>query len=92
VSPPPIACAASCSTCARPALDGPASASALRLYLEETQERFGLGYRLDNRLERNPAGVRVIVYRSRRSDHERTQHASASEVAVTLDAGRGRAR
>jgi signal transduction histidine kinase len=70
-----------------PALDWAGVASALRLYLEETQERFGLAYRLDNRLEDEPpAEVRLIVYRiAQEAITNVRKHASASEVAVTLD-------
>jgi signal transduction histidine kinase len=61
-------------------------ASALRLYLEETKERFGLGYRLDTRLdEEPPAELRVIIYRiAQEAITNVRKHAGASMVEVTL--------
>ncbi|MEA2471234.1 MAG: hypothetical protein QOE38_2233, partial [Thermoleophilaceae bacterium] len=70
-----------------PALDWAGVASALRLYLEETKERFGLGYRLDSRLdEEPPLEVRLIAYRiAQEAITNVVKHAGASEVHVSLD-------
>jgi signal transduction histidine kinase len=69
-----------------PALDWAGVASALRLYLEETKERFGLGYKLDSWLdEEPPAEVRVIIYRiAQEAITNVRKHAGASMVEVTL--------
>jgi signal transduction histidine kinase len=69
-----------------PALDWAGVASALRLYLEETKERFGLGYGLDSRMEEEPpAELRVIIYRiAQEAITNVRKHAGASMVEVTL--------
>jgi signal transduction histidine kinase len=69
-----------------PALDWAGVASALRLYLEETRERFGLAYELDNRLDEEPAGaVRLNVYRiAQEAITNVRKHAEASRVEVAL--------
>jgi signal transduction histidine kinase len=74
-----------------PALDWAGVASALRLYLEETKERFGLDYRLDSRLgEEPPAGVRVIVYRiAQEAITNVRKHAAAQVVHVSLSSREG---
>jgi signal transduction histidine kinase len=74
-----------------PALDWAGVASALRLYLEETQQRFGLGYQLDSRLdEEPPPEVRLIVYRiAQEAITNVVKHAAASSVEVGLSAREG---
>jgi signal transduction histidine kinase len=69
-----------------PALDWAGIASALRLYLEETEARWSLGFSLDNRLDEEPAGeVRVIVYRiAQEAITNVRKHAGAERVEVTL--------
>jgi signal transduction histidine kinase len=69
-----------------PALDWAGVASALRLYLEETHERFGLAYELDNRLDEEPSGaVRLDVYRiAQEAITNVRKHAEASHVEVSL--------
>jgi signal transduction histidine kinase len=69
-----------------PALDWAGVASALRLYLEETKERFGLGYQLDSRLEEDlPGDVRLVLYRiAQEAITNVRKHAGASHVEVTL--------
>jgi signal transduction histidine kinase len=69
-----------------PALDWAGIASALRLYLEETREQWGLGYRLDSRLEvEPPSEVRLIVYRiAQEAITNVRKHARAKCVEVTL--------
>ena len=69
-----------------PALDWAGLASALRLYLEETKERFGIAYRLTIRLEEEPpAEVRVIAYRiAQEAITNVVKHAQAGLVDVTL--------
>jgi signal transduction histidine kinase len=71
-----------------PALDWAGVASALRLYLEETRERFGLGYQLESRLdEEPPPEVRVIAYRiAQEAITNVVKHAQASTVEVALSA------
>jgi signal transduction histidine kinase len=70
-----------------PALDWAGVGSALRLYLEETKERFGLGYRLESRLDDEPPPeVRVVAYRiAQEAITNVVKHAGASEVHVSLD-------
>src|SRR4051812_20150699 len=74
-----------------PALDWAGVASALRLYLDETQERFGLSYKLDSRLdEEPPAEVRVVAYRiAQEAITNVVKHADASSVEVALSAREG---
>jgi signal transduction histidine kinase len=74
-----------------PALDWAGVASALRLYLDETKERFGLGYQLDSRLdEEPPAEVRLIVYRiAQEAITNVVKHAGASSVHVSLGGREG---
>jgi signal transduction histidine kinase len=74
-----------------PALDWAGIASALRLYLDETNEQWGLAYRLDNLLaDEPPAEVRVIAYRiAQEAITNVRKHASASVVDVTLAARDG---
>jgi signal transduction histidine kinase len=69
-----------------PALDWAGVASALRLYLEETEEQFGLHYRLESRLEQEPPGeVRVIAYRiAQEAITNVRKHANASVVHVSV--------
>jgi signal transduction histidine kinase len=69
-----------------PALDWAGVASALRLYLEETKERFGLGYQLESRLgEEPPPEVRVVAYRiAQEAITNVVKHAEASSVEVSL--------
>jgi signal transduction histidine kinase len=73
-----------------PALDWAGVASALRLYLEETRERFGLAYELDNRMAAEPSGeVRLNVYRiAQEAITNVRKHAGADWVHVSL-ASRG---
>jgi signal transduction histidine kinase len=72
-----------------PALDWAGVASALRLYLEETQAQWGLSYRLDTRLtDEPPAEVRVIAYRiAQEAITNARKHANASVVEVMLAPG-----
>jgi signal transduction histidine kinase len=74
-----------------PALDWAGLASALRLYLEETQERFAIGFRLDSRLdEEPPQEVRLIAYRiAQEAITNVVKHATASTVEVALAAREG---
>jgi signal transduction histidine kinase len=74
-----------------PALDWAGLASALRLYLDETQERFGLAYALDARLdEEPPPEVRVVAYRiAQEAITNVVKHAHASRVEVALSAREG---
>jgi signal transduction histidine kinase len=74
-----------------PALDWAGVASALRLYLDETKERFGLGYQLDSRLpDEPPLEVRLIAYRiAQEAITNVVKHAGASTVAVALGARDG---
>jgi signal transduction histidine kinase len=74
-----------------PALDWAGVASALRLYLEETNERFDLGFKLDSRLEAEPPPeVRVIAYRiAQEAITNVVKHAQASSVDVSLAARDG---
>ena len=74
-----------------PALDWAGVASALRLYLEETNERFDLGFKLDSRLEAEPPPeVRVIAYRiAQEAITNVVKHAQASSVEVSLAARDG---
>jgi signal transduction histidine kinase len=69
-----------------PALDWAGVASALRLYLEETRERFGLAYELDNRVdEEPPPDVRLNLYRiAQEAITNVRKHANASRVQVSL--------
>jgi signal transduction histidine kinase len=69
-----------------PALDWAGIASALRLYLEETQDQWGLRYRLEGRLEQEPPeAVRVVIYRiAQEAITNVRKHAQASSVEVTL--------
>jgi signal transduction histidine kinase len=69
-----------------PALDWAGVASALRLYLEETRDRFGLAYELDNRLDDEPPGeVRLKVYRiAQEAITNVRKHAGAGRVRVSL--------
>jgi signal transduction histidine kinase len=69
-----------------PALDWAGVASALRLYLDETSNQWGLAYELESRLEEEPPEeVRTIVYRiAQEAITNVRKHASASLVAVTL--------
>jgi signal transduction histidine kinase len=69
-----------------PALDWAGVASALRLYLDETKDRFGLDYKLESLLAEEPdAGVRVIVYRiAQEAITNVRKHAGAECVQVTL--------
>jgi signal transduction histidine kinase len=71
-----------------PALDWAGVASALRLYLEETRERFGIAYKLDSRLdEEPPPEVRVIAYRiAQEAITNVVRHAQAASVEVALGA------
>ena len=74
-----------------PALDWAGVGSALRLYLEETKERFGLAYRLESRLiDEPPEDVRLVVYRIAQEAITNTRkHAEASSVEVTLSSRDG---
>jgi signal transduction histidine kinase len=74
-----------------PALDWAGVASALRLYLEETQERFGIGFQLDSRLdEEPPPEVRLIAYRiAQEAITNVVKHAQASSIEVALAARDG---
>jgi signal transduction histidine kinase len=74
-----------------PALDWAGVASALRLYLDETKERFGLGYQLDSRLtDEPPLEVRLIAYRiAQEAITNVVKHAGASTVEVALGARDG---
>jgi signal transduction histidine kinase len=69
-----------------PAIDWAGVASALRLYLEETRERFGLAYELDNRIDEEPAPeVRLNLYRiAQEAITNVRKHADATQVQVTL--------
>jgi signal transduction histidine kinase len=69
-----------------PALDWAGVASALRLYLDETRQRFGLEYRLSSNLdEEPPPEVRVIAYRiAQEAITNVVKHAGASLVDVSL--------
>jgi signal transduction histidine kinase len=69
-----------------PALDWAGIASALRLYLDETEKQWGLGYRLESRLREEPPGeVRVILYRiAQEAITNVRKHARAGCVEVTL--------
>jgi signal transduction histidine kinase len=72
-----------------PALDWAGVASALRLYLEETREEWGLHYKLETLLkDEPPAELRVIVYRiAQEAITNVRKHAHAGAVEVTV-AGR----
>jgi signal transduction histidine kinase len=74
-----------------PALDWAGIGSALRLYLEETKERFGLAYQLEARLGDEPAPeLRVVVYRiAQEAITNVVKHAGATRVEVTLGARDG---
>ncbi len=74
-----------------PALDWAGVASALRLYLDETKERFALDYTLENLLTEEPdAGVRVMVYRiAQEAITNVRKHAGARRVEVTLTSREG---
>jgi signal transduction histidine kinase len=69
-----------------PALDWAGLASALRLYLDETRERFGLDYRLDSRLEEEPGpDIRLTAYRiAQEAITNVVKHAGAGLVEVAL--------
>src|SRR4051794_10178724 len=69
-----------------PALDWAGLASALRLYLDETQGRFGLAYTLDARLDDEPPPeVRVVAYRiAQEAITNVVKHADASHVEVAI--------
>jgi signal transduction histidine kinase len=69
-----------------PAIDWAGLASALRLYLEETRERFGLAYELDNRIDDEPPGdVRLNLYRiAQEAITNVRKHADARRVRVSL--------
>src|SRR3954468_2267991 len=69
-----------------PALDWAGVASALRLYLDETRERFGLAYELENRLdEEPPAEVRLDLYRiAQEAITNVRKHAGTARVHVSL--------
>jgi signal transduction histidine kinase len=69
-----------------PAIDWAGLASALRLYLEETRERFGLAYELDNGLDDEPpAEVRLNAYRiAQEAITNVRKHAEARRVHVSL--------
>ena len=74
-----------------PALDWAGVGSALRLYLEETKERFGLGYDLQSRLtEEPPEDVRLVVYRiAQEAITNARKHAEARVVSVMLSSRDG---
>ena len=69
-----------------PALDWAGLASAIRIYLDETRERFGLAYELDNRLDDEPpAEVRLNLYRiAQEAITNVRKHAGAARVHVSL--------
>jgi signal transduction histidine kinase len=69
-----------------PALDWAGVASALRVYLDETRDRFGLAYELENRLEDEPpAEVRLNLYRiAQEAITNVRKHADARRVSVSL--------
>jgi signal transduction histidine kinase len=69
-----------------PALDWAGIASALRLYLEETKQQWGLEHRLDSSLAEEPPGeVRVTIYRiAQEAITNVRKHSGASSVEVTL--------
>jgi signal transduction histidine kinase len=69
-----------------PALDWAGIASALRLYLEETKQQWGLDHRLDSSLAEEPPGeVRVTIYRiAQEAITNVRKHSGASSVEVTL--------
>jgi signal transduction histidine kinase len=70
-----------------PALDWAGVASAIRLYLDETRDRFGLAYELDNRLEDEPPSeVRLELYRiAQEAITNVRKHAEATRVQVAID-------
>jgi GAF domain-containing protein len=74
-----------------PALDWAGVGSALRLYLEETKERFGLAYDLQSRLaEEPPEDVRLVVYRvAQEAITNARKHAEAGVVEVRLSSRDG---
>jgi signal transduction histidine kinase len=69
-----------------PALDWAGLASAIRIYLDETRDRFGLAYELDNRLDDEPpAEVRLNLYRiAQEAITNVRKHAGAARVHVSL--------
>jgi signal transduction histidine kinase len=69
-----------------PAIDWAGLASALRLYLEETRERFGLAYELDNGVDEEPTDdVRLNAYRiAQEAITNVRKHADAGRVHVVL--------
>jgi signal transduction histidine kinase len=69
-----------------PALDWAGVGSALRLYLEETRERFGLSYRLDVDLPEEPSeGARLAAYRiAQEAITNVRKHAAAGHVEVSV--------
>src|SRR3954454_13475240 len=69
-----------------PALDWAGVASALRVYLDETRDRFGLAYELENRLEDEPpAEVRLNLYRiAQEAITNVRKHTHARRVTVSL--------
>jgi signal transduction histidine kinase len=74
-----------------PALDWAGVASAIRLYLDETRDRFGLAYELDNRLEDEPPPeLRLELYRiAQEAITNVRKHAQATQVQVSIDARDG---
>ena len=74
-----------------PALDWAGVASALRLYLDETKERFGIAYKLDSRLDDEPPSeVRLVAFRiAQEAITNVVKHAHASSVEVFLSQHEG---
>jgi signal transduction histidine kinase len=74
-----------------PALDWAGLGSALRLYLEEAKDRFGLDYVLDIRLDDEPEPeVRLVGYRiAQEAITNVVKHAQASVVHVSVAAHGG---
>jgi signal transduction histidine kinase len=74
-----------------PALDWAGLASALRVYLDETRDHFGLAYELENRVDDEPpAEVRLNLYRiAQEAITNVRKHAGARRVRVTLSSRDG---